>query len=283
MYTTEYATAQPAFTNAVQYQQPMFYQPPAYTTTEYTTLQPAYTAAVPHQVSTIHSVVPPAVMVMPPLTPTPRKAMLWREPILTNFGEIILMGEFSNAMRQVKHALVPWLQQINQERATQGLHQVGIREYTIKQRQQTLCFAVQDSEKSKRNLVIFVMPGTGIRYLDNPKDGIDYKHLHRQANNGFNEIMACIVGPIVDPRLTRAGFAAGEQDPDHQELCDPIIHASGIFQGDAVALRLLKTGKLFSFSQYMNNAQFAQLTKIVRRLSTKCHLSDAKAKVKFHS
>jgi len=209
-------------------------------------------------------------------------AMVYQEPNMTNLGEIVVLSEFPNAIKQVKQALIPWLQQVNIERATKGLHQIGIREQHIKNRKQTVCFAVLDKEKFSRNLVIFAMPGASIRHVNNPSCAMDYKHLYSQINNAQNEVLIFVIGPICDPKINAAGFAVGAQSPDHQQLFDPIIQEGGLFQGDAVGLRLMKTGRLFSFYQFMNEIQFHRLTQLVSRLSSKCHLVDEVRRYRFH-
>jgi hypothetical protein len=286
--TPQQAAESQIYQQPLQYGSPQFFSPPQpYQTDAVYQQTPAYTpqqvVATPQAYPSVQDAYPVEKLITAP-SPSRRshRALPWREPVLTNLGEIILVSEFPNAMRQAKNALVPWLQQMNQERAAQGVHQIGIREHIIKHRQQTLCFASLDSEKFNRNLVVFVMPGTGIRHLENPTSGIDYKHLYRQANNGFNGIMVMVVGPISDSRLMRAGYSVGVPNPSHQGICDPILLDSGVFQGDPVTLRMAKSGMLFSFYQYLNEIQFNRLTDIIRKLSSLCHLSDATAKVKFH-
>eukprot|EP01012_Entosiphon_sulcatum_P044282 TRINITY_DN58893_c0_g1_i1.p1 TRINITY_DN58893_c0_g1~~TRINITY_DN58893_c0_g1_i1.p1 ORF type:complete len:380 (+),score=41.17 TRINITY_DN58893_c0_g1_i1:57-1142(+) len=179
----------------------------------------------------------------------------------TDLGDVLLVSEFENTLRHARLALGPVMEHVNTERSRHGLHPIGIHSVLMQTRNQKL---VVDKY---RHLVIFCVPGSTVKHVNNPKDGTDMKFAYNQLSNPRkNEVYVFVVGPLTDPRLFKSGTGL-RPTHNHQGLCDPILRDSGIFQGDVVGLEKLKRGHVLSFAETLNAAQITHLSALFHELA----------------
>jgi hypothetical protein len=185
----------------------------------------------------------------------PRKKLL-----NTEMGDIILVSDSENVLRHVTMALAPILEQVNTLRYRQGLHPIGIERKFVGRTRQQLVF------DKHRHIVIFCCSGGNIRPLNSTLDKTDWKYAYTQAHNGLCEVLMFIVGDITLP--IAAGLLA--PNPTHQEIYDPILRNSGVFQNCPTTTRKLKCGEVFSFVTSLNAIQQKQLHNIIVHVQRRC-------------
>eukprot|EP00996_Jenningsia_fusiforme_P003086 NODE_3893_length_898_cov_38.110718_g3583_i0.p1 GENE.NODE_3893_length_898_cov_38.110718_g3583_i0~~NODE_3893_length_898_cov_38.110718_g3583_i0.p1 ORF type:complete len:262 (-),score=37.20 NODE_3893_length_898_cov_38.110718_g3583_i0:56-841(-) len=197
---------------------------------------------------------------LPPQQPPLPAHHSWPLNLQTTIGDIVLVSEFENALHHAQMALTPVLARINQSRLFRGLTEIMVRPQLVRNRRQTIAAVTED--RRKKHIVIFCFPGTHIRHLDNPKSELNYRGLYNQVNDGFNEILVFVVGPLLSPQFRQSGVPLPPPNPNHNLLYDPLLQNSGIFQGDAPTLRKLKTGGVLSFLQQLNPNQVEHLVNV---------------------